>query len=103
MSVGQYRCKQLPFGAAPSGNMFQWKIDGICNDMLNVFGIVDDILVVGYEDNGRDHDETVWKVLQRCRDINLKLNKDKCHGRCKSIPFFAEVILRNGVQPDPKN
>ena len=67
--------------------------------MPNVFSITDDILVVGYKENGRDHDETVQKVLQRCREVNLKLNKDKCHFRCTSVPFFGEVILRIRVQP----
>ena len=47
------------FGVVPAGNMFQWKIDEIFNDMPNVFGITDDILVVGYDDDGRDHSETV--------------------------------------------
>ena len=80
--------------------MFQHKIDAIFNDMPNVFGIVDDILVVGSIDNGKYHNKTVCKVLQRCIEVNLKLNKDKCHFRCTSVPFFGEVILRNGVQPD---
>ena len=98
----RYMYKHLPFGAAPAGDMFQHKIDEIFNDMPNVFGIADDILVVGYEDNGMDHKETVKKVPQRCREDSLKLNKDKCHFRCTSIPYFGEVILRNGVQPDPQ-
>ena len=32
--------------------------------------------------------------------MNLKLNKEKCHFRCTSIPFFGEVVSREGVQPD---
>ena len=60
--------------------------------MPNVFGVEDDILVVKYEADGKNHDETVWWVLQRCRQVNLKLNKDKCHFRCISVPFFGEVI-----------
>ena len=36
--------------------MFQCKIDKIFSDMSNVFGIVDDILVIGYHENGADHD-----------------------------------------------
>ena len=44
--------------------MFQQKIDEISNDMSNVFGIADDILVVGYEDNGRDYDKTVTTKMQ---------------------------------------
>ena len=82
--------------------MFQRKIDEIFNDMPNTLGIADDILVVGYEDDGRDHKNTVPKVLQKFRKVNLKLNKDKCHFRCTSVPFFGEVISRNRVQPDRK-
>ena len=75
--------------------MFQRKIDEIFNDMPNVFGITDDLLIVRYEDDGRDHDDIVQKVLQRCRKVNLKINKDKCHFRCISVLFFGEVISRN--------
>ena len=91
---GRYRYKQLLFGAVPAGDLFQQKVDEIFNDMPNVFGIADDILVAGYDDEGRDHNKTVWKVLQRCSEVNLKLNKDKCHFRCISVPFFREVIVR---------
>ena len=51
---GRYRYKQLPFGAVPVGNMFQCKIDEIFSDMPNVFGIVDGILVIGYDDDGAE-------------------------------------------------
>ena len=85
---GRYRYKQLPFGAALAGDMFQCKIDEIFNDMPNVFGIAGDILVIGYDKDGADHDEAVYKVLKQCQDVNLKLNREKCHFRCTSIPFF---------------
>ena len=55
---------------------------------------------IGYTKDGVDHDETVYSVLRQCQDVNLKLNKDKCHFRCTSIPFFGEVVSREGVQPD---
>ena len=99
---GRYQNKCLPFGVAPAGRMFQRKIDEIFNDMPHVFGTADDILVVQYEDDGGDHDKTVQKVLQRCRKVNLKLNKDKCHFRCTSVLFFGKVISRSRVQPDPQ-
>ena len=35
--------------------MFQQKIDDILKDLLNVFGITDDILIVGYDVDGKDH------------------------------------------------
>ena len=97
---GRYRCKWLPFRAVPAGNMFQCKIDDIFNNMSNVFGIADDILVIGYNKDGTDHNEAVYKVLRQCQDVNLKLNKDKCHFRCTSILFFGEVVSREGIKPD---
>ena len=58
--------------------------------MLNVFGIADDILVMGYKKDGTDHDKAVYSVLRQYQDVNLKLNKDKCHFKCMSIPFFGK-------------
>ena len=81
--------------------MFQQKIDDIFSDMPNIFGIADDILVIGYDRDGADHDETVYNVLRQCKDVNLKLNKDKCHFRCTLILFSGKVVSRDGVQPDP--
>ena len=69
--------------------MFQHKIDKIFNDMPNVFGIANDILVIGYDKDRRDHDEAVYKVLRQCQDVSLKLNEDKCHFRCTLIPFLV--------------
>ena len=97
---GRYWYKHLPFGAVPAGDMFQCKIDEIFNDMPNVFGIADDILVIGYNKNGADHDKAVYSMVRWCQDVNLKLNEEKCHFRCTSIPFFDEVVSREGPQSD---
>ena len=86
----------------PASDIFQHKIDDFFNDMPNVFGIVDNILVIGYDEDGTDHDAAVHKVLRQCKEVNLKLNKDKCHSRCMSILFFGKVIFREGIQPDPQ-
>ena len=65
--------------------------------MSNVFGIMDDILVIGYDEDGVDHDAAVCKVLWGCEEDNLKLHKEKFHFRCTSVLFFGEVISREGV------
>ena len=57
--------------------MFQCKINKIFKDLPNVFGIVDDILVVGYNSDGKDHDETLWQVLHLwcpCNQLVFFLN-----------------------------
>ena len=65
-------------------------------------GIVEDILVIGYNEDRKDHDEAVYNGLQWCKEVNLKLNKDKCHFRCTSILFFGKVVAREGIQPEPQ-
>ena len=37
------------------------------------------------------------KVLQIYRQLNLKVNKNKCLFRCASIPFFGKMISWQGV------
>ena len=58
-------------------NIFQKKIDELFNDIPNVFGIADDILIVGFHAYGRDHDVSSEQMLLRCRQANLKLNEEK--------------------------
>ena len=41
--------------------MFWRKVDEIFKNLPNVFGIADDILAVGYDCDGKDHDNTLWK------------------------------------------
>ena len=64
--------------------------------MPNVFGIVDDILVAGYEADGKDQENTVWRVLQRCRQVNLKLNKGKCHFKCSQSHSLEKSYHKMG-------
>ena len=76
--------------------MFQCKIDEIFNDMPNVFSIADDILVIGYDKDGVDHDEAVYKILKQCQDVNLELNKEKCHFRCMSNTILWGGHIKTG-------
>ena len=69
--------------------MFQRRMDEIFKELPNMFGIADDTLVVGYDDYDRDHDNTLRRVLQICREVNLKLYKEKSHFRCFSVAFFV--------------
>ena len=47
---GRNQCIRLSFGAGPVGDMFQKKIDELFSGMSNVFGIADDILIIGFDE-----------------------------------------------------
>ena len=54
-----YIYKRLSFGATPTGDIFQRKIDETFKDLHNVFGIADDIWIAGYDRDGKDDDDTL--------------------------------------------
>ncbi|KAK6175007.1 hypothetical protein SNE40_013549 [Patella caerulea] len=49
---GRFRFLRLPFGVICASDMFQKKIDETYSDLRGVCGIADDIVVVGYKDDG---------------------------------------------------
>ena len=42
------------------------------------------------------------QVLQRARQKNLKLNKDKSQTALNEISYFRHVLSKGGLKPDPK-
>ncbi|PFX14755.1 Retrovirus-related Pol polyprotein from transposon opus [Stylophora pistillata] len=40
-------------------------------------------------------------VLDRCRECNLKLNREKCHFRVSGVHYVGHVSSADGVMPDP--
>ena len=98
---GRYRYIKLPFGVAVTGDMFQKKIDKLVSGMP-MFTALLVTLIAGFDEQGRDHDVTLDKLLRICRQAKLKLLKDKCLCRCTSIPFLGE-ISQQGVSLDPSN
>ena len=43
--------------------------------MANVLGIADEILIAGFDEHCSDYNGILKKVVQICRQSNLKLNK----------------------------
>ena len=69
--LDRFRYGGLPFWAIPVWDMLQKKIDERLKEQSNVFDIADDILVVGYDDDGTKHDRGIREVL-RYVEKNLK-------------------------------
>ena len=61
---------------ATADDKFQQNINEIFKHLSNTFGIADDILIVGYDVDGEDHNTTLKRVMQICLYEILKLNKN---------------------------
>ena len=96
---GRHRYVGISIRAAPAGDMLQKKIDTLLSGITNPFGFADAILIVGFDEQGKDQSETLGKVLQICRQANLKLNKDKCPFRCGQSLLWQSDFME-GVSPN---
>ena len=96
----QIQIQRTAIWGRPSSDMFQRKIDDQFKELPNIFGIADDILISDYYNDGKEQDNTLRRVLPICQKENLKFNKDKCHFRCSSVPFFDETIPRHDMRPN---
>ena len=65
--TGSYRFIRLSFNIVPVGGMFQQKIDEIFPELPNLFGFEDDILIVPFNDDGREHNRTLRQVMEVCQ------------------------------------
>ena len=67
--------------------------------------IVDDILVYGCGDTNADamadHDKNLEALLQRAREVNLKLNKKKLKLKLPSVTYMGHRLTSEGLRPDP--
>ena len=70
-----------------------------------IYKVADDILITGHgkskEEAVKNHDANLLKLLDRCRERNLKLNREKLQLKCTETPFIGHVLTSEGIKPDP--
>lgn len=97
-SPGCYRFLRMPFGLNSASEVFQ-------NSMEQIFDgypcaiIVHDILFGGK--SMEDHDANSRKVLNRAREVNLRLNPLKCRFQLNQVSYVGHVFTSEGLKADP--
>ncbi|XP_056017509.1 uncharacterized protein K02A2.6-like [Ostrea edulis] len=97
---GRYRYMRLPFGISSAPEVFSKRVQEMFSDLSGVECIVDDILVWG--ETTAEHDSRVQQMLQRCREMNFKLNKNKVEFRVPEVRYVGHLITNNGIKVDPE-
>ena len=62
--------------------------------------IADDILC--YRAHEQEHDLNVLKFLDRCVEVDMHLNPRKVKLKSPEVPFFGNMLTKQGIKPDPK-
>ena len=97
---GRYRFCRLPFSIKSASEVFQKAIDHLLEGYPCEV-IVDDILVWGSTTEA-EHDRNLLKVLDRIREINRKLQWDKCKFKVNEVGYVGHLLTAEGLKPDPE-
>ena len=96
--IGIYLYTILAMGLLNATDIFETCMRNIVDGLQRVVNIADDILVFA-----SDYDtfkSNVVSFLDHCVEHNLHLNPDKIHINVDSIPFFGQMLTKQGLMMD---
>ena len=96
---GRYCFNKLPFGITSVPELFQKRMKMILEGLSGVVCQMDDILIFG--SSQEEHNSRLLAVLQRLKERNVTLNREKCEFSKKSVKFLGHLIDGQGIRADP--
>ena len=103
---GRYRWLRMPFRCNVSSKIFQTRLQQSLDGLDGVYCVADDIMITGNgsteEEAKLDHDVKLKCLLERCRTVGIRLNRDKMKLHQTSVTFLGHLVTAEGLKPDPE-
>ena len=102
---GLYEFRVMPFGLTNAPAVFQRLMEQVIAGLNPeegdqfVTAYIDDILV--FSPTLHEHLEHLQRVINRLREVNLKLNPLKCEFVRREVDYLGHVIIAEGLKPNP--
>ena len=96
---GLYEFSVMPFGLCNAPATYQRMMHQAFTDMSFAVEYLDDLNVASKD--FEEHLQHLDKVLEHCRQMNLKLNAKKCNFAAPEALFLGHIVGQAGVSPDP--
>ena len=97
--VGIYIYNVLAMGLSNATDIFESIIQQILEGLNGTINIADDVLV--FDCDYDSFKSNVISFLDRCVEKDLHLNPDKIRINIPNVPFFGQVLTKEGLRPDP--
>ena len=97
MHYGAFEYLVMPFGLTNVPSAFQFFMNDIFHDMVDVCVVIylDDILI--YSDGEKSHTEHVQKVFECLQANHLHVKPEKCSFHTDTIEYLGVIISPEGV------
>ena len=103
---GRYRWLRMPFGISSAPEVWQRTMHEFVEGLQGVEVIADDFVIAGFGDTTEDAykslEQNERSFFTRCREWNLKLNKQKVSRAQTNVPFMGHLLTSEGLKPDPR-
>ena len=97
--IGIYKYNVLAMEMSNATDISESCICQILEGLNGTINIADDVLVFGCDYNS--FKLNVISFLDRCVEKDLHLNPDKIRINIPNVPFFGQVLTKEGLKPDP--
>ena len=103
---GLFEFRVMPFGLMNAPAVFQRLMHQVISTLNPMKGpsfvsvYIDDLLV--YSRTLEDHLRHLGMVMDRLREVNLKLQPAKCYFCRQTVEFLGHVLTPQGLLPNPK-
>lgn len=103
---GRYRWLRMPFGISSAPEVWQRTMHEFVEGLQGVEVIADDFVIAGFGDTTEEAHKSLEQnersFFTRCREWNLKLNKQKVSRAQTDVPFMGHLLTPEGLKPDPR-
>ena len=99
LTVCVYVFNILTIGLSNLNVLFESALKKLLQDLDGVVNIADDIFMLGSTQAEQDHNEISF--LERCLEVDLKLNVSKVRLNCTKVPFLGQKVSAQGIKPEP--
>ena len=102
---GRYRYLRCPFGISSAPEEYQRRQKEVLKGLEGVNIIADDIICFGSGDSKqeaeKDHDKNLIALLNRAKEVNLKLNKERIKFKLPEVRYMGHLLTQNEVRAHP--
>ena len=97
----KYECqKLLTMGLSNSPDIFQVKMNELCNSLEYIRTYIDDLLIISNK-SFKDHINKLDEVLRKLNQKGFKVNAEESFFARNELEYLGSRITRQGIMPLP--